>query len=210
MTFLDHTIYAGLWLIFGFIHSLLARDHIKQHLQRYLGRAYRFAYNIFAAVHFAGTIIIANIYLAPGSAAVIGSPSVTWPLTALMVAGLVITIAALLHYDLGLFAGTTQLRKPSASPSPDDDHDDDGPLHITGLHRYVRHPLYTGIIMFLLGAIRTEFDAATAVWAILYILIGTYFEERSLITRYGAAYETYKRQTPAYFPWKGRQGERTG
>ena len=202
MSFLDHTIYAALWLVFGLFHSVLARAPIKQHLQRYLGRAYRVAYNIFAAVHFAVTIIIAKIYLAPGSAAVITSPNLTWPLTALMGAGLVITIAALLHYDLGLFAGTTQLRKPSTGSDPDDD----GPLHITGLHRYVRHPLYTGIILFLIGAIRTEFDAATAFWAILYILIGSHFEERSLITRYGAAYETYKRQVPAYFPWKGRQG----
>lgn len=202
MTVLDQIIYAALWLIFGAIHSLLARDSIKQRLNRYLGRAYRAAYNIFAAVHFLLTIIIAKIYLAPGSAAVITSPNITWPLTALMGAGIVITIAALLHYDLGLFAGTTQLRKPPADPIACDD----GPLHITGLHRYVRHPLYTGIILFLIGAIRTEFDAATAFWAILYILIGTYFEERSLVTRYGAEYETYRRQVPAYFPWKGRQG----
>lgn len=202
MSFQDHAIYAVLWLVFGATHSLLARDSIKQRLHSYLGRAYRAAYNIFAAVHFALTIIIAKIYLTSGSAAVITSPSITWPLTVLIGAGIVITIAALLHYDLGLFAGTTQLRKPPADPSVDDD----GPLHITGLHRYVRHPLYTGVILFLIGAIRTEFDAATATWAILYIFIGTYFEERSLITRYGAEYEAYRQQVPAYFPWKGRQG----
>ena len=202
MSLLDHTLYAALWLVFGAIHSVLARDRIKQRLHRYFGRAYRAAYNIFAAVHFALTIIIAKVLLAPGSAVFIATPGIAWLLTALMVTGIIIAIAALLHYDLGLFAGTTQLRKPPAGPTADDD----GPLHITGLHRYVRHPLYTGIILFLIGAIRTEFDAATAVWAILYILIGTHFEERSLITRYGAAYETYRQQVPAFFPWRGRIG----
>ncbi|NNE21645.1 MAG: isoprenylcysteine carboxylmethyltransferase family protein [Rhizobiales bacterium] len=202
MTLFDHTLYAVLWLVFGAVHSLLARDFIKKRLQRYFGRGYRAAYNIFAAIHFVLTIVIAKVFLAPGSAVFIATPGIAWLLTALMVIGIVITIAALLHYDLGLFAGTTQLRKPPAGPTADDN----GPLHITGLHRYVRHPLYTGIIVFLIGAIRTEFDVATAAWAILYILIGTYFEERSLIARYGAAYETYRQQVPAFFPWRGKIG----
>lgn len=202
MSFLDHTIYAVLWLVFGVIHSLLARDAAKRRLHHIFGRTYRLAYNIFAAVHFAATILIAKVFLAAGSTVLISSPTLAWPLSALMLAGAVLAIAALLHYDLGSFAGTSQLHKPAGEVPADDD----GPLHITGLHRYMRHPLYTGIIVFLAGAVRTEFDAATALWATLYILIGAHYEERSLITRYGAAYEAYRRKVPAYIPWKGRRG----
>lgn len=43
-----------------------------------------------------------------------------------------------------------------------------------------------------------------AIWASVYLLIGTYFAERRLLDRYGEAYRSYRAVTPAYIPWRGR------
>ncbi len=99
-------------------------------------------------------------------------------------------------YDRGRFVGTTQLRVPDMVPDED--------LRIDGLHRYVRHPLYSGLFLVLWGHAQTEFALATALWGSLYLVIGTGFEERRLIARYGQAYTAYRARVPAYLPWRGR------
>lgn len=103
---------------------------------------------------------------------------------------------ALLGYDRGRFLGTTQLRQPDAA--------EDEELRIDGLHRYVRHPLYSGLFLVLWGHAQSEFALTTAIWASVYLLIGTYFEERRLLDRYGEAYRSYCAVTPAYIPCRGR------
>ncbi len=103
---------------------------------------------------------------------------------------------ALLGYDRGRFLGATQLRQPDAAQDED--------LRIGGLHRYVRHPLYSGLFLVLWGHAQSEFALTTVIWASVYLLIGTYFEERRLLDRYGDAYRSYSAVTPAYIPWRGR------
>ena len=88
--------------------------------------------------------------------------------------------------------GTSQVRRP--------DEAEDETLRIDGLHRYVRHPLYSGLFLILWGHAQTEFALATAIWASIYLVIGTVFEERRLIERYGEAYRDYRARTPAYVP----------
>jgi len=68
----------------------------------------------------------------------------------------------------------------------------------------VQHPLYSGWFLVLWGQAQTEFTPATAVWGSFYLLIGTAFEERRLIARYGQIYEIYRKRVPAYLPWRGR------
>jgi len=114
------------------------------------------------------------------------------------VAGGVIIVLGLTQYDLGRFGGVTQLFR-------DDDLDgDEEPLHITGWHRYVRHPLYLGAYLYLLGGAVSEFGLQTALWGCLYLWIGTWFEERSLVNLYGRAYIEYKEKVPAILPFRGR------
>ena len=198
MTNLEIFIYALLWLSFGFVHSLFARASTKRLLQPLFGRAYRFSYNLFSTLHI-GLVII-------GGQLMLGENSVTFELgdgftilaTAFQVAGGVVIILGLTQYDLGRFGGVTQLFR-------DDDLDGDKePLHITGWHRYVRHPLYLGAYLYLLGGAVSEFGLQTALWGCLYLWIGTWFEERSLISLYGRAYIEYKEKVPAILPFRGR------
>jgi protein-S-isoprenylcysteine O-methyltransferase Ste14 len=112
--------------------------------------------------------------------------------------GGIVLVLSLTQYDLGRFSGVTQLFRDNDSGS------DEELLHITGMHRYVRHPLYLGAYLYLLGGAVSGFGLQTALWGCLYLWIGTWFEERSLVNQYGSAYLEYKAKVPAIIPFKGR------
>ena len=192
-----HIIYGVLWLSFGVVHSLLASHSVKARLGALFGRGYRFAYNLLALIHI-GLVIYGGQYALASDAHIFEfSQNTIWALVSMMVIGLVTVAIALSEYDLGQFSGIAQLFKASGA-------ENDEPLQTGGLHRFVRHPLYTGVYLYLWGSVRTEFDLVTAVWASLYLVIGTHFEERKLISDYGDAYRDYKSRVPSVIPWRGR------
>ncbi len=73
----------------------------------------------------------------------------------------------------------------------------------TGVFRVIRHPIYTGAILFYLGAILITLSIASAVfWLVIiifYILIARY-EEKILTGDFGEAYTRYKKRTGMLFP----------
>lgn len=76
-------------------------------------------------------------------------------------------------------------------------------LKITGIHRFVRHPLYTGTIMmvwgfFLLFPYLNNLIAV--VLLTLYVIIGMRFEEKKLIAEFGSKYLDYMKKVPALIP----------
>jgi protein-S-isoprenylcysteine O-methyltransferase Ste14 len=194
-----HLLYALLWLAFGCGHSLLADARIKARLKPFFRAGYRLAYNLFALLHIALVVVAGWVLL--GGAEPFARPggliAAQWAMTLL---GAGVLVAALLRYDLGRLAGTAQLRASAKGKFLDDEE----PLKLSGFHRYVRHPLYSGAFLLLWGRIADEFTLATAVWASLYLWIGSRYEERRLLARFGDAYARYREQVPAFFPWKGR------
>jgi len=73
----------------------------------------------------------------------------------------------------------------------------------TGVFRAVRHPIYTGAILFYLGAILITLSLLSAAfWLIIiaaYILIARY-EEQILTEEFGEEYTAYRKQTGMLFP----------
>ncbi|GAA4777608.1 hypothetical protein GCM10023219_27020 [Stakelama sediminis] len=121
--------------------------------------------------------------------------AVYWAQNVMIVMGAGIGLAALRGYRAGPFLGFSQLRGKG---------DDDEPLSVTGIHRLIRHPLYTASMLILWGLARSQFGVATAIWTTLYFIIGSRVEEARLTVRYGDAYRTYRRTTPAFIPSLGR------
>jgi len=193
MTPLDHAVYGLLWLGFGLGHSLMADARVKARLAPVFGPAYRLAYNLIALVHVAAVWAIGRFILAD-TVAPFDRPvwliGLQW---ALVAAGLAILLLGMRGYDGARFMGAAQLRGAAM---------DDGAerLRTTGLNAHVRHPLYFGAIVLLLGLIADSFSAATAVWAILYLWLGAWAEERRLLARYGEAYAAYRERTPMLLP----------
>lgn len=184
-----HALYLLLWLSFALGHSLLAGDRSPLAVA---GRASRLLYNFLAVAHLAIVLVLGHLLLESRPFDL--PPLVNWARMGLAGAGLAVLVLALRQYDLRRFAGLTQLRgTESGSAEPE-------PLRVGGLNRYVRHPLYLGGILFLVGLADSQFGLATALWGSIYFLIGSRVEERRLLAVYGAAYERYRRTTPAFLP----------
>ena len=181
------------------MHSLLAHGAGAAWLGRLLGPAARLGYNLIAVFHL-GAVLLFGHWLAAGSLAFERADWLVWLQWAAVAAGLLIGGLALRDYDLGRFGGLWYLRNrsvPGAAEVPE-------PLVVTGLHRYVRHPLYSAAFLLLWGFVDGPLALATAVWASAYFVIGTWFEERKLVRLYGETYRAYRRRVPAFLPWKGR------
>ena len=79
------------------------------------------------------------------------------------------------------------------------------PFVVRGPYRFVRHPLYSCVIVLLwatpdMTADRLLLAASWSAW----ICIGALLEERDLVADFGDAYRRYQRQVPMLVPWRGR------
>jgi methanethiol S-methyltransferase len=76
-------------------------------------------------------------------------------------------------------------------------------LRRTGVLARVRHPWYgAGLLVVLFARDLTDVGAAHRGVFLLYFLVGTWLEERKLIAEFGDAYVQYRREVPAFFPWR--------
>ena len=233
MTVADHVLYALAWLSFGIVHSLLARQKANRTLDAALGGFARIAYNLIAAVHLAA-ILTLEWRGFPGKIAFDPPLWLHAPMVAVQVAGWFLLFVALVQYDLGRFGGLTQAkvivhrrnnrrsagrapmgRAPMGrapleefAPPPDIPHARLEPLTTRGVNSYVRHPLYTAMFLMFWGRAFDEAALMTAVWATLYLVIGTRFEERKLLQIYGEDYARYSAAVPRFFPVRGRAWNR--
>ena len=186
--------YALAWGAFGTAHSLLARETPKRMLRRCLGRTTRLSWNLIALVQFALVIAVGR--------AVLPDINWSWPATmtvaqfGLGMAGVAVLLASSRSYDMGRFAGITQIRGVG--------EDDEEPFSARGPLAYIRHPLYAGSILIVLAMVQDLRSAETAVFATLYIVIGLRFEEAALLRRLGPIYAAYRSRVPALLPWRGR------
>jgi len=112
-----------------------------------------------------------------------------------LIAGASIVILALRNYNLGVFLGTQQVKNnPSANPDQ---------LITEGMNKWVRHPLYLGTILFLVGvflSVPNEMLLSLVVITIIYVFAGAYLEEQKLIAHFGEDYINYQKKVPMIFP----------
>ncbi len=83
------------------------------------------------------------------------------------------------------------------------------PFAARGPYRYVRHPLYLFVLVFLwstprLTADQLLFNVLFTAW----IVVGTTLEERDLVAEFGPTYREYRRSVPMLVPMPGRVWER--
>ncbi len=198
---LDHALYGLAWISFGAGHSLLALPGARHWLQRRAGRAARLTYNAIASLHIAAVVAVGIALL--GDAPPYRLPAWVFAGQAVLgIIGLAVLREGARGYDMARLSGLHQLRYGN-----DPGGDDAEPLVTGGLHRYVRHPLYSGGIALLWAFAWSPLGLATALWGSLYFVLGSWAEERKLIRRYGSAYRHYRRAVPGLLPWRGRVPE---
>jgi hypothetical protein len=98
------------------------------------------------------------------------------------------------YYDSREFIGLRQLHQRLH------EIEDQERLHISPLHRFVRHPWYSlGLVLIW----SQEMDAARLVSALMitaYLVIGSWLEERKLLIYHGARYQRYRERVPGLIP----------
>jgi len=76
-------------------------------------------------------------------------------------------------------------------------------LQQTGLHKYVRHPLYFGTLLFVWGLFLLFpllSNLIAAVTLSVYVVIGIQLEETKLFLEYGEEYKRYSKRVPKLIP----------
>jgi protein-S-isoprenylcysteine O-methyltransferase Ste14 len=181
-------------LIYGLVHSLLASFWAKGTARRRMGswvdRWYRLAYNLFA------TVSLLPVLALPALLTDKGLYSIPSPWVYLTLAGQLLAVVALviglLQTGVWSFLGLRQLIRPTEGPYT---------FNVTGLYRYVRHPLYTaGLVFIWLTPVMTSNLLALNLGLTIYLVVGAMFEERKLQQEFGEAYARYQDRTPMLIP----------
>src|SRR5688500_1521786 len=133
---IDHTILALAWIIYCILHSVFAAIWFKEKAKKWMGnkyRFYRFFYSFFAT---AGFFLILIYQLS------IETKKLFIPGTALTVAGALIAFSGSIIMMLYVFnTGVIWLFREEAGQR----------LVQKGIHRFVRHPLYSGTFLLIWG-----------------------------------------------------------
>ncbi|MEO6914280.1 MAG: isoprenylcysteine carboxylmethyltransferase family protein [Chitinophagaceae bacterium] len=192
-SFSYHIILLLAWLAYVLLHSLLATNTIKLKMQQMMGRNYKYyrlCYSIFAALSLAAILIYQFNQASPLLFANFLGLNIFGTLLSLL--GLVGMAICIRKYFLNL-SGVDVLMKEKREPV----------LEIAGLHRFVRHPLYSSTLMFC-WALFLLFPFADNLVACVvisvYTLFGIRLEERKLVEEFGENYTRYSRSTPMLIP----------
>jgi protein-S-isoprenylcysteine O-methyltransferase Ste14 len=117
-----------------------------------------------------------------------------WLMNGMAVVALLLFIWSLSHYDTSEFLGTRQIKQGITAV-----HDQET-LHISPLHRFVRHPWYTLALVVLWTRSMDLMMLVSAIAITLYFKIGSLLEEKKLVAYHGKTYEQYRRQVPGLIP----------
>lgn len=181
-----------LWLSYGLVHSAVASSQAKQWSRENLGLQGK-QYRLFF-------VLIAIVSLLPPLFFHLTLPSIQlWPLSTfqklvgaiLATSGVFIIKRAFSSYSLPSFLG---LKEEESDPI----------LNTSGIQSKVRHPLYTGTLMFFWGWFlfsNTSSNLALALAMHAYTLIGIVWEERKLVAVFGEVYINYQKRVPKLWPW---------
>lgn len=178
------------WLFFGGLHSALLHSSIKEKLQDYFDaddQSYRLIYTLVAVISFFAASLIT---LVSDGVWVKHPDTITFIGGGILIFGsLYLLRISFKNYDLMVFIGL----------QPDEKQQ----LHISGMNRYVRHPLYLSTVLLLIGVAvfwPTDVVLVACLVMIAYTLLGAKLEEQKLIAQFGKPYIDYMKEVPAFIP----------
>ncbi|WP_171136533.1 MULTISPECIES: methanethiol S-methyltransferase [unclassified Ruegeria] len=184
----------GLIFLFGFFHSLMARQAFKSWWTRIIpADAERSTYVLQSALF----LILAmwqwrplpeTIWIVDGALAWL-----TYGICALGVFLVLLSTFLIDHFELFGLRQIWTANRSQPMPKPQ--------FRTPGLYRFVRHPMQFGVILVLFGTPHmTVGHALFAGLMMVYVMIGLWFEERSLEREFGDTYRAYQAMVPMLIP----------
>jgi len=186
---MNYLLFVLMWIIYLGLHSFLAADRVKASIKQHMGSAFRYYRIIYSIV--ATLLLMALLVFNAALPSVLLfdnkglSHYVSLMLTTL---GVIIISRSFREYSFGSFIG---LRTET--------HE----LKRTGILKIVRHPIYSGTILIVIGFFMFYPTIGTLISVsciLAYLPIGIYFEEKKLIREFGEKYLNYKKEVPSVIP----------
>ncbi|GAB2621374.1 methyltransferase family protein [Belliella aquatica] len=184
-----------LWVIFYASHSILASLKIKRKIQGIMGKAYKWYRLIYSLISI-GFIFFIFLYAGSLQKLMIFQQSPSLLYLGYLTAGLgtIIIVRSLKYFSGAKFIGLIPHNNLEGEKEE---------LVTSGIYKYIRHPIYTGLIGIFIGYFLFNPNAASMIHLIAllaYLPFGIFYEEKKLIELYGQEYLDYKKHIPALFP----------
>lgn len=193
MTLSSYSLLILLWILFGLIHSILASATVKRVVMQIMGTGYKYYRPIYSLIATITLIILVHYHFTCVDT-ILWRPRVIEKIIATLciLSGFAIMAICTWKYflDLSGVGVLLGIENPIG-------------LQETGMHAYVRHPLYSGTILFVWGIFLGYpywNNLISCICLTLYTVIGMYFEEKKLVIEYGEAYQNYQARVPALMP----------
>jgi len=181
-------------------HSWLASLGVKQFISELSPRIfsfYRFFYTLFSVIVWS-VITWWFIYGHEYNFLFPQSPGLTYTGYILATVGLLIISLSIIKYGFMEFSGLNSFTKKQNSKNPNPE------LNTGGMNAFVRHPIYSGILLALIGlllCLPTQMTVAGILVSLLYVEIGIRLEEKKLETEFEGSYNEYKKRVKKIIPW---------
>lgn len=177
------------WAFYFFVHSALASEKIKRVVALHLARVkhyYRLFYSSISTLGLLGLFLFQASL--PTTFLLESNPAIRYFSLILATAGTLVISRSFKQYSALGFMGFKQ-----------------EPVYFvrSGILSKVRHPIYSGTILLVLGFLFFHPTVTTLISVaciFCYLPIGIYLEEKKLIAQFGNEYVKYRNEVPALVP----------
>jgi len=184
-------------------HSYLASNKVKLAFQQRFGNLiafYRLGYNLISIVSF----VIIYSFLPKIDFVVYDLPN---PFDLIILFFQMLSFIGIIwcakYFSGKEFLGLSQIKRYLNGNYNQNDIDEKSEFRIEGPYKYSRHPVYFFSIMFLL--MRPSMGLTYLIIVVIFVVyffIGSIFEEKRLVEKFGDAYINYQKTVPRIFPIK--------
>jgi len=199
-----YTILIVVIVVWCVLHSTMIAQSVTDYLKHRLGEKFRFFrlfFNLIAIITLIPIVIFANSLRT--------EPLFSWDGYWHIVQGLMLGIGLILfwlgarNYDSRQFFGLAQIQGGTTGKALTRS----GKINTSGILNVVRHPWYlAGILMIWARPL----DISAIIVNILltsYFIIGSYLEEKKLVSEFGESYRLYQQQVSMLVPYKWLQSK---
>jgi len=196
---MKYIILASLWTAWCIVHSLLISLPVTEFFKRWLGngfRYYRLFYNGFSVITLIPVVLYACSVRTEALFRWEGPFRILQVL--LLLASAFLFMGGARHYDAMQLLGIRQIRQHDSCSVLTENCE----LDTTGILGMTRHPWYLCCMIIVWAR---DLDIAAIVTNTIitgYFVIGTFLEERKLMTEFGNTYREYQRTVSIFFPYK--------
>lgn len=192
-----------LFVLYGYVHSVLASEKVKIVFRNTFGKLiafYRLAFNFFSLV---GLYLIWDLAPHPSLQIYKLPPPFDYLVLIPQFIALIGIVWCFKYVCFKEFVGMNQIDRYLKKEYSETELDENYTLRIEGPYKYSRHPIYFfSIIILLMRAEMDLFYLTMFLSFTAYFYIGSYYEEKKMVRMFGEDYKNYQNKIPRIFPIK--------